>query len=476
MTSATKVFSQDAANADLRTWLPNAPALIALLVFAIVLWPTAVLNDNDTWWHLSAGDWIWRHHAVPHTDPFSYTFAGKPWIAHEWLSELLMSRAFAAGGWPGIMLLTAVCAAAGVWIVAREAAQHLSGIALWLCVLGGMALFGPHLLARPHILVLPVMAAWFAGLSRAQNAPPWACLPLIVLWANMHGSFIAGIALIAPFALEAVLTPGKRAQTFALWSAFAVAAVAAALITPFGIDGLLFPLKLITMPGVDGIGEWSPVNLTKPQPILVAALGFTAVWWLRRPRLSWVRLATLICLFAASLHQQRHEMLLGLLGILLLAEPLGATMTQSPVKARRPFWPILAAGFILVAVRLCLPMPAPLTHNDPAGALAHVPADVLQQRVFNAYPLGGYLIRAGVPIYIDSRADMYGPDFLNHYAHLASGDPRLLTATLNQWHAGWTLLTPGSAMADSMDHLPGWHRLYADDTVVIHVRNDLPCR
>ena len=474
MTSATKVFSRDAAHADVRVWLPNPPALIALLVFAIVLWPTAVLNDNDTWWHLSAGDWIWRHHAAPHADPFSYTFAGKPWIAHEWLSELLMSRAFAVGGWPGIMLLTAVCAAAGVWIVARQAARSLSGLALWLCVLGGMALFGPHLLARPHILVLPVMAAWFAALSRARHTPPWACLPLMVLWANMHGSFIAGIALIASFALEALLAPGDRKRTLFLWTGFTAAAIVTALLTPFGIDGLLFPLKLITMPGVDGIGEWSPVDLTKPQPILVVALGFAAVWWLRRPRLTVVRLLTLVGLFAASLHQQRHEMLLGLLGILLLAEPLGKAMEQSPITAKQPVWPALAAGFILAAVRLSLPIPAPLTHNDPAVALAHVPADVLQQRVFNAYPLGGYLIRAGQPVYIDSRADMYGPAFLDHYALLASGDPRLLAATLDQWHAGWTLLTPGSAMADSMDHMPGWHRLYSDATAIVHVRNSPP--
>ena len=477
MTTAAKPISNTASDkVELRAWLPDAPALIGLFVFAIVLWPTAVLNDTDTWWHLSAGDWIWQHRTVPHADPFSYTFAGKPWIAHEWLSEVLMSRAFAMAGWPGVMLLTAASAALGIWIVARQAARSLSGVALWLLVFGGMILFAPHLLARPHIIVLPFMAWWFAALVRAKSTPPWACLPLMVLWANMHGSFIAGLALIAPFAVEAALASDQRARAAMQWLAFLGAAAVAAAITPFGIDGLIFPLKLITMPGVDGIGEWSPVNLLRPQPLTVAVLGLVFAWWRQRPRVGIVRGLVLLNLFAASLHQQRHEMLLGVLGVLILAEPLGQTCTPHPdlIQRRHP-WTAIALVMALAAARLCVPLTAPVTNRDPAAALAHVPSDVVDQRVFNAYAFGGQLIRAGIPVFIDSRADMYGPAFLNAYAD-AAGDPKTLAATLDRWHAGWTLLEPNSTAAIAMDHLPGWHRLYADGTAVIHVRNDLPAR
>src|SRR3569623_2704296 len=92
------------------------PILIGLLVLAGVMWTPAVLNDSDSWWHVTAGQWILSHHAVPHTDPFSFTFAGKPWIAHEWLSEIIMACAFVAQ-WRGLMLLTVAACGVTAWLL-----------------------------------------------------------------------------------------------------------------------------------------------------------------------------------------------------------------------------------------------------------------------------------------------------------------------------------------------------------------------
>ena len=467
MTTAALTAPQTALRPRISLWsAANTPGLVALLVFAVALWPTALLNDADTWWHLSAGDWIVAHRAVPHADPFSWSFAGKPWIAHEWLSEILMSSTFAPAGWPGLMLLTALSAALTVLLLARQAARYLSGLSLVLLVLGASALFAPHLLARPHMLVAPVMVLWFSALARHNTAPPWRILPLMTLWANMHGSFIAGIALTAPFAIEAILAAPDRVRAAGLWTAFIVAAIAAALITPFGVDGLLFPLHLLTMPGVDGIGEWSPIDLAKPQPLLIAVIGLAAVWLMRRPRLPIVRGLILLGLLAASLHQQRHEMLLAIMSVPILAEPLGKALTQTPVPLRLS--PLIAAAALCLAVlRLAVPLTDPVNARDPAAAIAH--ARSLAGRVLNDYAFGGYLIRAGIAPFIDSRADMYGPAFLDRYSHLA-GDPAALKGELDRDAIAWTLLKPGSADARWMDRMPGWRLAYADATATIHVR------
>jgi len=469
MTTAALTAPQTAPRSRIGAWLAaHAPAMIALVVFAAALWPTAVLNDSDTWWHLSAGDWILAHHAVPHTDPFSWSVAGQPWIAHEWLSELIMSRAYALAGWPGLMLLTATAAALSVFLLARETGRHMTGLALGLLVLGGAALFGPHLLARPHMLVAPVMVVWLAGLARHDGAPPWRLLPLMTLWANMHGSFIAGIALTAPFALEAVLAASHRWRTAGLWLGFIAAAVFAALLTPFGVSGLLFPLRLLTMPGVDGIGEWSPVDLMHPQPLWVALLAFACVWFMRRPALPIVRWAILVVLLAASLHQQRQEMLLGILAPLLLAQPLGKALGQTPAPFKRSaLFPV--AAVLLAALRLATPLADPVNERDPAAAIAHAALG----RVLNDYAFGGYLIRAGVAPFVDSRADLYGPAFLDRYSAII-GTPSALKAELQRDAINWTMFKPGSVAAQTMDGLPGWRRTYADATAVIHVRNAAP--
>src|SRR5580700_2177547 len=77
-------------------WTIWTPALVALGIFALTLFAPQVLNDGDTWSHLATGDWILAHGAVPSVDPFSFTMAGAPWSAHEWLAELLLALAFRA--------------------------------------------------------------------------------------------------------------------------------------------------------------------------------------------------------------------------------------------------------------------------------------------------------------------------------------------------------------------------------------------
>ena len=66
------------------------------LYLVVLLVGNKLLNDPDTYWHIVVGQWILAH-GFPHADPFSFTFAGKPWIAKEWLSQLLYFGAFHGG-------------------------------------------------------------------------------------------------------------------------------------------------------------------------------------------------------------------------------------------------------------------------------------------------------------------------------------------------------------------------------------------
>lgn len=464
-----------AEQSDILRWpVGREAALIALVAFAVVLWPREVLNDGDTWWHLSVGDWIIANRAVPHTDPFSYTFAGQSWVAHEWLSELLMSLSFTAGGWPGVMVLTAAAFALGTWLLGRFAERFLRGLPLWLTLLGGLVLFAPHLLARPHILVLPVMVIWLAGLAEARREkrlPSFWLLAAMVIWANMHGSFIVGVALIAPFALEAMIET-RRWRTAFVWMAFGAGALVATLCTPFGIEGLLLPFRLLAMRNLQGIGEWAPLPFNSVQPLHVVVLGFAIFAVLKRPKIGWVRWVVLLGLLAMSVRTQRHEMLLGLMGILLLAEPLAQALGQ-PVRSALPAareWALLVPALILAGIRLALPIAEPVNARDPALAIAAVPDALRTQHVLNDYSFGGHLIRAGIAPFIDSRAELYGDRFLDQYSALQTGGSDVLADALSRYDVAWTMLSPGTTMATSMATMPGWRRIYADAVAVIDVR------
>src|SRR5215470_10766736 len=90
-------------------------ALYGLLLIA----GERLLNDPDTYWHIAVGRWIWAHAAVPSTDPFSHTLPGAPWLAHEWLSELILAGAYGALGWAGVVALAALSVAASLALLMR---------------------------------------------------------------------------------------------------------------------------------------------------------------------------------------------------------------------------------------------------------------------------------------------------------------------------------------------------------------------
>ena len=144
-------------------------ALVATFLFALSAFSLKVLGDGDTWSHLATGEWILAHGAVPHADPFSHSMPGAPWTAHEWLSEILLTLAFRCGGWNGVVLLTGAAAAGAALIVGLRVARDLRGAALAVTMALGAVLVTPSLLARPHVLALPLLAAWSAGLFRARD-------------------------------------------------------------------------------------------------------------------------------------------------------------------------------------------------------------------------------------------------------------------------------------------------------------------
>jgi hypothetical protein len=107
----------------------------------------------------------------------------------------------------------------------------------------------------------------------------------------------------------------------------------------------------------------------------------------------------------------------------------------------------------------------------PVKAIAAARKANVAGPVLNAYNFGGYLIFAGIPPYIDGRADLYGDAFLKEMMEATSGtSAERLANLLQKRHIGWTLLSANTAAAELLDHLPGWRRLYADEVAVVHVR------
>jgi hypothetical protein len=466
-------------------WPAAMPWLVGAGVYALLaLHAGQLLNDPDSYWHVAVGRWIVEHGAVPHVDPFSHTMPGAHWIAFEWLSEVLYAAAFDLAGWPGVALLAAAAIALAFALLARLLLRELPPAPTLVLTMAALLLAAPHMLARPHVLVFPVMVAWAGALVRAMDErrrPPYAALPLLILWANLHGSVALGVALVGPAALEA-LVQGRRSEwpgILARWLLFGLLAVAAASATPYGPGTLLMPLTTFGLgDALAIIVEWRPQDFSKFGAFeLVLLLVIFALS--RGMTLPPVRVLVLLGLIHLAISQARHADLLALLAPLFIARPL-AQRLGSPHEARATAPSAVARGVVAalaIAVvaaasgTALLRAAAPDPRNTPRAAVVAAALDRAGP-VLNDYNFGGYLIYAGIRPFIDGRGELYGRQLmLRHYRAMTLQDLPDLPKLLDDYHIGATLLSPTTPAVALLDRLPGWERVYADDVAVVHRRH-----
>ncbi len=456
-------------------------AVIAFcLTFAAVLFLPAVLNDGDTLWQIRTGAWIIAHHAIPSIDPFSFTAGDRPWFAHEWLAETIMALAYTAGGMVGIMVLTAAASGLTVTILLHHLRQFLPGPYPVAALAIALSCAAPSMLARPHLLAWPCLALWCGGLITARTnriAPSFALLPVMLLWVNLHGSFMFGLLLPGAFLIEALLDAhSDRRRVFTGWAAFIAASWAVALINPDFLAGVLFPIHLLGMTTLTWVGEWAPADFSRFQPLELTILAALALGLSGKLRLPPIRLLLLLGLIHGALSHIRNEQLLGIAGALILAEPIGDNLGRGRSAVLHGAWRVMAAGAALIAiaalmVRLILPLSPDRTGATFQATLDAIPAALRRQPVLNEYSLGGLLIFNGVRPFVDSRADLYGDGFLTRYHRMISPDRAELERTLSEYGIAWTIFPAQQPVVAILDRLPSWHRLSGTGDIAVHVRD-----
>src|SRR5689334_18181714 len=114
-----------------------------------------LLADGDTGWHLRTGEWILSHGRVPQQDMFSYTHAGQPWYAWEWLWDVCFGYLNLHFGLAAVItasMLLICCTSALLYrLVSKKCANPLIAIVVTLFALAGTSI---HWLARPHLVTL----------------------------------------------------------------------------------------------------------------------------------------------------------------------------------------------------------------------------------------------------------------------------------------------------------------------------------
>ena len=313
------------------------PWLVAIAVYLLLMvLGNRLLGDADTYWHITLGRLILEHRALPTGAALSQTVHATNWVAYEWLSQIAYAAAYALGGWVAVAALTAAAAAAAFGLLTRCLLKYWQPTPTIAAVLAALVLTSPHIMARPHVLALPLMVTWIAALIRAVDTarpPSWWLIPLMTLWANLHGSFIFGLAMTGVIAGEAIWNAAAQDRRLVArqWIVFGVLALGAACVNPYGPELIRATIRILSLgQALSLIVEWRPQDFSKLgayEIVVLAGIGL-ALW--RGVRLPPFRILMLLGVLHFSLAQSRHADLLGMLAPLFLARPLASNSPRSP--------------------------------------------------------------------------------------------------------------------------------------------------
>jgi hypothetical protein len=456
-----------------RLWAALAillPALAALI---------ANLSSVDLAYHLRAGAQILDGGGIPTADTWTFTAFGQPWLDQQWGAQVVLAAAYRLGGWTGLVVLRSLLV--GLLFGLVFLACRLRGAdvrrAAWLSLVA-FAVSAVALGLRPQLFGMVLLALVFVILAGRRERPRliWAIPVIVVIWANLHGSFFLGPVVVGLAWLEDVADsdPGRR-RTLAV----AIVSAVAALVNPFGPQVWLYAAGLSTNPEVTArITEWQPTTLRTVPGLLFfgSALAVVVLLARRGTRTPWPTLGWLGVFFAIGAYAIRG----------VAWWPLGAAFAVAPLIARpepveRPLgvWPARINAFIVAAIVVAgialLPIWRPIDPGlqAPSGVVGNAPPGITAalreqgragDRLFNPQPWGSWF-ELSVPdlqVAIDSRIEVFPREVWDHYEAVTSGRDGWQD-TLGRW--GVTLVVVPKQDPAFRDRLvaAGWQVTHEDD-------------
>lgn len=507
--------------------LPDAGDIIFVIILVFLLFgvPNFVFGDGSTGWHLVTGEHVVRTLTIPRTDLISYTFPDSPWVAYQWLADVIM---YLLASWAGLNgLALAVSAAISLLFLllyerSRRAGCHFL-LSVMLTVVGAVA-SSLHWLARPQIftlfgvyVVVALLESHRRGITSGARLAVASTL-IMILWANLHPAFMLGFVLIGIYLvsdmLGLLLFPGlapERGKRTKWLIAAGGGGLAATFINPYGPGLLAYIFRYLQGTAVlEQTAEYaSPIFHGQLQTtcfealLLLLAVGLV----LSKSRPALPQFLSCVIFAALGLAAIRNIPLFVVVALPVIAEllanarllPGGDAAPEAAQWWNRlgERWQRLGREFDTTERRCTmhiLPAVAVFVMAIAAangGSLLGVPLlnsgfdpqnmptstlECLRQRNLNPAAglnfdnWGGYIrYKAGIPVFIDDRADFYGQRFYLEYGTVSMVSPGW-REVLERHKIDWILFPKNSRLAARLKEEPGWNLICRDAAAELFVR------
>lgn len=495
-----------------RPWIawfvPDLALLTSIITLFVCLFlfdgTRTLFRDSDAGWHIRTGEAILSG-ALPHTDTYSLTRTGSPWVAWEWGSDVLMGAAHRVGGLAAVAGLYgfAIAACTWMWFQLHWAAGGnflLAGAMSTLLLSTGSI----HWLARPHVFSWLLLIGFVLYLERKSGRRLWVVALLSVVWTNIHASFFLAPLIAFIYAASHVLRPLiwtlDRTEEWSKARWYAIAAITAAVATlanPYGVQVHAHVIQYLSDSElISRIGEFQSFNFHAEggtQILLtVAAGGLGGVLALSQRKLAHFFLAVLW--IAIALRSARALPVVGLLLLPLangaISEALAKAQGLQPTVRRRidrflqysanlrkidasvGGWAIVPMVAVCVAGLLAAP---PIANRAgfppeqfPVAAAHHIGKLPHDTRLLAPDMYGGYIIyrfNGARKVFFDGRSDFYGSEYMKNYLRLIELRPGW-QQQIGEFGFTHALLPNHYSLVPALQQL-GWKKLYSDDVATL---------
>ena len=457
------------------------------------------LSDADFWFHLKTGEYVVRLALIPRTDPFSYTHFGRSWTAHGWLSGVVFYLSYSRLGPYSLIFAFSLLTAFAFWFVYKRTQSHpfIAGFATLL----GVWTVLPTIGVRPRVFTLLFASIFLTVLNRyavrGEGRTIWLLAPLMALWANLHGGFFIGLALVVLTIVGLPLDAWANGESIkSQWPRLRVLGLVllgcllAPLLNPYGVQIYTFPLKVLASPVFQELViDWLSPNFHQPEsrPLILLIMMTIAALALspKRPRPS--ELLLFLATLYATLKAQRNLFIFA-----LVASPLFATYFQAWVDSTSFRKSLARSGSaesrrfpIFLSLLLLLPLIAfglklkRTVYSPPDQQILKVPVkavEYLKENQITGHTFtepniwGGYLLWAlpSNPVYIDGR-DMYPEEFVKEFVDITWGT-KDWRAAFDRYDVKVVIVKPESMLARELAESSYWERIYQDAMSVVFRR------
>ncbi len=477
----------------------------AAVLIAVLLADSNRHTDPDLWGHLRFGQVFIAGRGLLHYDTYSYSAAGHRWRDHEWLAEVVMAAIYNAAGVVGLKLWKFACTAAALLFVADTEASAGAPPAIQLIVLFAAACgFVLQSQLRPQMFTLVLLGALLALLARdnyRRRTQLWLVVPLMALWANLHGGFFIGLATLALYSAVAGLcdfVAGEGWWRGAKLFMLTVAAAVATLVNPYGLGMWETVAHALRNPYTrNAVDDWHPLWSTMlvqwhtapsgivPYLAVIAMIAVLAVAIAAAPRGKDLPLVAVAAMMALAAFLSVRNMALAAMAMSgPLARRLGVLSARS-TGARPPVvqWH-RASHFVILALACVMAVRGGLfsrrlsqDRGYPAAALAFMNAHGLHGNVLGEFGWGEYLMWHAAPadkVFIDGRYDTVYPlkviaDYLEFYFYEPGA-----AAVLDSYPHDFVLIGPHAPVRRLMEQRRDWKLIYRDEGALLYARANAP--